>query len=203
MSQSVQVRSIETLGTFRASLLRYRHEATAALDGFEYFLGRALEWLRDRTLFWQKDVRRAQDELRFAEMALGRCRASGHTGPNGLYRAPDCGRYETALVRAGVRLRDAEGALQGAQHWQQTVERAIEGYRLEVRRLKDVLDENLPVALISLEAKLNTLAAYVSIALPSEPERAYASAKLAPVAAPDEGRNDAEPLAGHAEAVAS
>lgn len=202
MSQSVQVRSIEALGAFRASLLRYRHEATAALDGFEYFLARAQEWLHDRVLFWQKDLRRAQDELRFAELALGRCRASGQIGVNGLYRAPDCTRYETALVRATMRLRDTEGALQGAQHWQQTVERAVEAYHLEVRRLTDVLEENLPAALATLEAKLNTLAAYVSIALPSEPERTYVRTPAMAAIPPEDEQKAADAATAHTETVA-
>src|SRR5581483_12080775 len=84
-------------------------------------------------------------------------------------------RYETAVARCYQRLRDAEGHLASAKQWRKTLDQAVEAFRTEQYRFKDVLQENLPAALTMLEKKLATLAGYISVPLPSEPDRPIAA----------------------------
>ncbi|HZQ38907.1 MAG TPA: hypothetical protein VFD32_23485 [Dehalococcoidia bacterium] len=199
MSFAANVRSIDALGAFRHALLRYRAEAEETLEGFDYFLARQLEWFADRVSHWQREVRRGREDVRSAELTLARFRAASinpeipsHLRPGG---AAD--RYETAVARCYQRLRDAEGHLASAKQWRKTLDQAVEAFRTEQYRFKDVLQENLPAALTMLEKKLATLAGYISVPLPSEPDRPIAAvpwpvppAEEAP--AGEDGRDHAE-----------
>ncbi len=206
MSFSVNVRSIDALGGFRLALLRYRAEVEETLEGFDYFLARQLEWFEGRLGHWQREVRRGREDVRAAELALARFKATSINPDIPAYLRPNGSneRYETALARAHQRLRDAEGGLVSTMQWQKTIEQAIEVYRTEQIRFKDVLQENLPAALTMLEKKLATLAGYVSVPLPSEPERPLTA--VAWPAAPQSGDDGSETdrgdqAADHAEAV--
>lgn len=204
MSFSVNVRSIDALGGFRHALLRYRAEAEGTLEGFDYFLARQLEWFDDRIGHWQREVRRCREDARAAELTLARYRAASINPDIPSHLRPGGGgeRYQTAVARCYQRLRDAEGHLASTMQWRKTLDQAIEAFRTEQYRFKDVLQENLPAALTLLEKKLATLAGYVSVPLPSEPKR-----PLAAVAWPATPRADDAPgdedvdHGGHAEAV--
>jgi hypothetical protein len=171
MSSSVNVRSIDALGDFRGALFRFRADASDALSHIDYVLGRTREWLQERSHYWQREVRRQSEEVRNAEFSLGRCRSSGGFDAGGVYRVPDCERFEHAVKMAQNRLRAAEAGLLTIAQWQQSVERAMDAYQREALRLRDLFDENLPVAAGVLESKLATLAGYISIAPPSEAGR--------------------------------
>ncbi|HLZ72724.1 MAG TPA: hypothetical protein VKV26_22700 [Dehalococcoidia bacterium] len=208
MSQSVNVRSIEALGGFRGALLRYRAEAEETLAGFDYFLARQLEWFEGRLAHWQREVRRGREDIRAAELTLARFKAISTNPEIPAHLRPVGGsdRYETTLARARQRLRDAEGGRANAMQWQRTLDLAIESYRTQQVRFKDVLQENLPAALSVLEKKLATLAGYVSVPLPSEPERplgpvAWPAAPAGGAAAEEGETSEDDASADHAEAV--
>lgn len=204
MSYSVNVRSIDALGEFRHALLRYRAETEEMLEGFDYFLARQLDWFDDRISHWQREVRRGREDVRSAELTIARFRAAtidpdipAHLRPGG-----GADRYQTALARAHQRLRDAEGHLAATRQWHKTLDLAVEAFRTEQYRFKNVLQENLPAALTMLEKKLATLAGYLTVPLPSEPERPLAA--VAWPAVPQEGdaaQDDPDAAGDHAEAV--
>jgi chromosome segregation ATPase len=201
MSFSINVRSIDALGGFRLALLRYRAEAEETLEGFDYFLARQLEWFDERLSHWQREVRRCREDLRAAELTLARFRAASINPDTPAHLRPGgADRYETALARAHQRLRDAEGHLASTKQWRKTLDQAIEAFRTEQYRFKDVLRENLPAALTMLEKKLATLAGYISVPLPSESERPIAAVPWPAAPREDEVAEEGDG-SGHAEVV--
>ncbi len=202
MSFSVNVRSIEALGGFRLALLRYRGEAEETLEGVDYFLARQLEWFDERIGHWQREVRHCREDARAAELALARFRAASinpeippHLRPSGV-----ADRYQTAVARCYQRLRDAEGHLASTKQWRKMLDQALEAFRTEQHRFKDALQENLPAALSMLEQKLATLAGYVSVPLPAEPQRPLGATGW-PVAEREDEAREAGEGGDHAEAV--
>ncbi|MFQ5856279.1 MAG: hypothetical protein ACE5LU_11610 [Anaerolineae bacterium] len=116
MSPSANVLTIHALEELKGALRRFGGEARDALWAAEREIRRTQEWLQERQVHWQREVRRRQEEVRQARAALERCQASARHDPKtGRSYVPDCSSYEHALLQARVRLREAEAELRNVR----------------------------------------------------------------------------------------
>ena len=173
MIPGAQVRSIRALEELKAEFTRFASEALAALQAAEQEVGRALEWLAERERHWRGEVQRRQAEVRRAEMALERCRASGFIDRDGRAHPQNCSAYERALHEAQRALQAAEKELRNVQEWVRSVEQAATAYRSQAQRLNRQLQEALPKATARLGRKIGHLHAYARLSPGSGPRPSF------------------------------
>lgn len=150
MSESLDLRDIQTLRDLQAALGRFASEAQEGLRTADAEIGRAQEWLSERVNHWQREVKDAKQAVTHADTDLRRCEASGYRDEDGYYHLPDCSRQTRALRQAEARLRECEENLQTAQVWRSRLEQAVSEYQREARRLSDLAGGHTEKARASL-----------------------------------------------------
>ncbi len=168
MATSANVLSIQALQDLKAALARFGGEAQEALDAARPEIRRTLDWLSERLLHWQNEVRRRQQMLAQAQAALARCKASGVRDPKtGACHEPPCTGEWEAVRLAEVSLREAQAELGTVQHWKGALEQAAAAYEREAGRLMSLLSSDLPKANALLGRNIATLRSYVLMSAPA------------------------------------
>lgn len=164
MTIGADVRSIQALEDLRTTLVRFSADTEAALRAMDAEVRRTLEYLGERQRYWEVKVRAAEEELRRAQAALARCRASERVDPKtGRREIPPCREEHEWVRRASVALAEVRARLNEVLQLRRLVERAAGEYQREARRMAAWLREAFPKATRLLESKVNTLYAYTSI----------------------------------------
>jgi hypothetical protein len=167
MSESANVRAIQTLSDIKTALGQFEAVACAALASVEQEIRHTLDWLQERLNHWQNEVRRRQEEVRLAKAALARCQASGSYDREGHYHPPYCGDCEQDLRKAEIRLQEADAELRNVQQWMRAVGEAVAAYRTQAQRLGRLLATDIPRAGAFLERKIAELQKYLEETPPS------------------------------------
>jgi len=161
MSQKVHVQTIQALDELRAALVQFRGEAEAAFREMEAAIRRVLHYLGEREAHWKRQVTRWEAEHKKALAALAACRSRAHRDPKtGRTYVPPCTQEQEWVMRTRVELERATAALRTVREWRKVVERTLEDYRRQARRLAAHLEENVPKATARLERQATTLRAY-------------------------------------------
>jgi len=186
MSQSAHVNSLDAVQAWRESYCAFRAQGQEALTSIAMEIRRAFDWLDTQYKFWQQEVRRRDEQLVQARNELWRKKMLPVLG-----REPDCTFEEKAFRKAQDRLREAEEKVQITRRWVPALQRAIEEYDTQGRRLSSMFDGEVPRALALLEQKLASLEAYLAMA-PSLPAPASATApeQSPPTPAPGTERSE-------------
>lgn len=155
--QKAEIHSIEVLRTQKSNLQRYAAEVEAALIALEMEARRPVDWVMiDRSRYWPHEVRRAQDALCEARVALERCE---------LMSSRDERRYcydeRKALEAAKRRLRRAEEKVKATRLWRVRIQKAADAFQTQLARLRDYMDSEMPRALAELERLAEALDRYV------------------------------------------
>lgn len=166
MSQSANLRSLQTLEDLKSALGRFRGEAQEALLAIEQEIRRTLDWLQERQNHWQHQVRRRQDDVHRAAAALARCQASGYYDREGRYYPPNCTREEQVLRQAEVQLRQAEAELHNVGQWLRQVQQAVTDYQLHARRLRELATTHTEKSQTYLGRVITDLQLYLTVASP-------------------------------------
>lgn len=162
MPQQARVTSIETLDSFRASLLVYVAKATRVLDDVTDHIGRTKVWLQSECIVrWKKEVRMRSRALDQANAELMTERLADN-------REAIQAR-KIAVRKAKARVEEAEGKLARVKHWIRHYESAVESKTKVVNQMRYYLDYDMKKATAYLEGAAKSLAEY---------------AELKPVAAP-------------------
>lgn len=162
MSSKVQVQSVEAIEALQSRMSQFETGAKQALVAANHQIGEAVDWLRSRLRYWQREVQIRRQEVSRAAAALAGCQASGYRDDQGRYHAPDCSAYTHALAQARAQLHEAETELNNAQLWSGKVDAAAAAYRREAQRLSQTLDSDLPHAVALLQRKIASLKAYLA-----------------------------------------
>lgn len=172
MAESARVHSIEGIQDFRASLCEFGEEVQHALGAVDMEIRRASDWLRhDRLMYWQREVRRRDQEIAQARSDLHRknlSRASGYV--------PDVSEQKEALRIAQHRMREAELKVERVRKWGPAFQHAVAEYQGQARPLGDMMTGDLAKALALLDRMLAALDAYVTMAPPPSARREAAGA---------------------------
>jgi len=167
MAQQARVTSIEELEAFRASLVRFIEHARRALDDATGEVHRTRGWLEvDRTLHWDRELKRAKRALEQAEQELYSAGLSS-------IKTSDSFR-KMAVLKARRRLAETQERRKAVKHWRQVFEQETGPLLHHVEALYDKLARGLPAGVASLGESIRALEAYAETHRPvrSKPEKA-------------------------------
>ncbi len=169
MNESINVRTIQTLGNMKNAFIGFSAETQESLIALENELRRTLDWLKGEVDLRQRNVMRCRDAVRFAERALRECEAQEDDD-----YVPDCRAEAYELQEARRSLRRAEEELGVARAWFSRVQKAIQQFGTHVRRLKDLATNRTESAKAFLDRATSDLERYLGISTPAT--GAYAAA---------------------------
>src|SRR5215471_4920373 len=181
MPQQAQVRSVDALDSFRASLVVYLSQARPALEEVTAEVVRTRVWLEtEQRTYWENQVRRRRKELEQAQAALFSARIGSLRHESSA---------ELMLVQRAKRAFDeAETKLRVLKKWNQDFEGRVQPMVKMMEKLHTVLSNDMVKAVAYLTQVLNTLAAYAERhpgapaptgSPPATPETAQAAAAAA------------------------
>ena len=162
MGPSARVTSTQALKEFRAALCCFGHDAKEAIATTELEIRRILDGLEAKLKYWQKEVQSRQEEVARAKADLIQRQYSRREG-----WGAGTTEQEIALERAIRRLREAEGKVEKARHWQNVLPRAVAEYEGPSRQLMAMLDADLKRSLAILDQRIDALDAYLLTAVPA------------------------------------
>lgn len=162
MNESINVRTIQTLGNLKNAFIGFSAETQESLIAIENELRRTLDWLKGEADVRQRHVMRCRDEVDFAARALIECEAQEDDD-----YVPDCRAEIYELQEARRSLRHAEDELKIARVWFSKIQKAIQQFGTHVRRLKDLATDRIETAKAFLDRATNDLERYLGISTPT------------------------------------
>ena len=162
-NERADVRSIEVIDAFRATLAGFVDAGRAALLEAESDLEKTILWLdRDRVGHWNRQIRKRQELLTRAKSELYRkqMQSSAKEG-----RAGDSDERKN-LQRAERHLEEARRRLEATKSWIRRLDRERTLYKAAVSPLATALDHDLPHAIGLLRKMSENLEAYTSMPAP-------------------------------------
>jgi hypothetical protein len=150
------VRSIDAVRDWHATLANYADSLSEALAGVEMEIRRAFDWLDEQQALWKQAVRDCEEEVVRAKAELSQRKFKTWDG-----REPDCTVQERDLLRAKARLEHAEEQVERVRQWIGRLPKVIdEVYRGAGRRLQNFLDDDLPKGQTDLARRIASLELY-------------------------------------------
>lgn len=152
-----KITSIDTLDTFRSSLVVYLEKAGTNLDEINLEVRRTRHQLRnEKLLFWKMELRKRNKALDLArsEYFSARLTHSGSSGASG---------KQVAVRRATEAKLEAEDKLRKIKKWCRDFDSQIEPLAKKIETLRQSLLYELPNAVAFLEQAARTLSDYADI----------------------------------------
>ena len=162
-NERADVRSIEVIDAFRATLAGFVDAGRAALIEAESDLEKTILWLdRDRIGHWNRQIRKRQELLTRAKSELYRKQMQSSSKDG---RAGDSDERKN-LQRAERHLNEARQRLEATRSWIRRLDRERTLYKAAVSPLASALDHDLPHAVALLRKMSENLEAYTSMPAP-------------------------------------
>jgi hypothetical protein len=156
---SADVRSIAAVIDWRADLINYGDLLAEAMAGVELEIRRAYDWLDEQRARWQQAVRDCEEEVTRAKAELAQRKFPTWDG-----REPDCTVQEKNLRLARARLEHAEEKVETCRRWIARLPKLIdEMFTGASRRLRSMLEADLPNALAELARRIASLESYAGL----------------------------------------
>ncbi len=156
---SADVRSIAAVIDWHAALTNYGDGLAEALAGVDMEIRRAFDWLGEQLTRWQRAVRDCEEEVIRAKAELSQRKLPTWDG-----RDPDCTVQEKALRLAKARKEHAEEKVETVRRWIGRLPKLVdETYTGPSRRLKSMLELDLPNALTELTRRIGALERYAGL----------------------------------------
>jgi len=161
MSESINIRAVQTIGELKNTFINFSVESRESLIAIEGELRRNLEWLKSEVDIRHRNVMNCRRKVDFAERELRECenqRDDDYT--------PYCRSEAYQLQEVRRSLRNAEDELKKAQIWLSRVQKAIQQFGVYFRRLKDLANDKTEMAKAFLDRALMDLEKYLAISAP-------------------------------------
>ena len=159
MSGGADVRSIDAVIQWRADLTTYGDLLAEAMAGVDLEIRRAADWLEEQLARWRKVVRQCEEEVVRAKAELSQRKFPTWDG-----REPDCTVQEKNLRLAKARLEHAEEKVETCRRWIARLPKMIdEMFTGPSRRLKSMLEADLPSARAELARRIASLESYAGL----------------------------------------
>ncbi len=156
---SADVRSIAAVIDWHAALTNYGDGLSEAMAGVDLEIRRAFDWLGEQLTRWQRAVRDCEEDVVRAKAELAQRKF-----PNWDGRMPDCTVQEKALRLAKARKEHAEEKVETVRRWIGRLPKAVdETLTGPSRRLKSILEADLPSALTELTRRIVALESYAGL----------------------------------------
>ncbi len=153
------VRSIAAVIDWRADLTNYGDSLAEAMAGVDLELRRAFDWLEEQLAKWRQAIRDCEEDVTRAKAELAQRKFPTWDG-----REPDCTVQEKNLRLAKARLEHAEEKVETCRRWIGRLPKMIdEMFTGPSRRLKSMLEADLPVALAELARRVASLESYAGL----------------------------------------
>jgi hypothetical protein len=162
MNESINVRTIQTLGNLKNAFITFLADTQESFIAIENELRRTLDWLKGEVDVRQRHVMRCRDEVDFAERALRTCKAQADDD-----YTPDCRAEIYELQEARRSLRHAEDELKIARLWFSKIQKAIQQFGTHVRRLKGLATDRTESVKAFLDRATSDLERYLGISPPT------------------------------------
>ncbi len=173
MSDAANVRSVEAVARFAASLRQFEDEASQSLLAIDQQVTKALQWLEEeQPAYWRSQMRRQYDEVARARNALENCQMRVVAGDR-----PSCLEEEKALRAAKKRLEIATAKPDIVRSWAIKVRREVDEYRGRIGKLQQTLDGEVPRTLALLDRTQAALDSYIGQASPPPEESPSADSR--------------------------
>lgn len=157
--EGADVRSVDILREWLASLSNYKDGIQEALSGARQEARRGEEWLQEQLAFWTKAVRRTEEEVHQAKLKLLAKKTPGPTG-----REPDTTEEEKLLRRAQAKLEYAEEKVKNCKAWIVKLPDLIdEHFIAPAHRLQAFMDVDLAKAMAQLDNQAAALEKYLDV----------------------------------------
>ena len=162
MDQQAQVKSVDALESFRASLILFLSKARPTLEEIAAYVTRIRSWLEnDQRNYWDKQMKLRARELERAQAELFSARMSK------IQKATAA--QELALHRAHRAIREAEAKQQMVRKWSKELDNRTEPLVKQVDALHGFLTTDMAKAVAFLTEIIKSLEAYAEIAVPGAP----------------------------------
>jgi hypothetical protein len=156
---AADVRSIDAVIEWRADLTNYGDLLAEAMAGVDLEIRRAAEWLEEQLTKWRRAIRDCEEEVVRAKAELAQRKFPTWDG-----REPDCTVQEKNLRLAKARLEHAEEKVETVRRWIGRLPKMIdEMFTGPSRRLKGMLEADLPNALAELARRIASLESYAGL----------------------------------------
>lgn len=176
MADGADVRSIDAVREWHASLATYGDGLAEALAGVELEIRRGYDWLEEQLGRWQHSIREREEEVTRAKAELSQRKFKTWDG-----REPDCTVQEKALRLAKARLEHAEDQVAKCRQWIARLPKMIDEVWVgPSRRLSSYLDVDLRKALTELARRVAALESYADLRPDYAPAPAMSSVAAAP-----------------------
>ena len=159
MATQAKVTSIDTLESFRASLILFLSKAHCSLDEVSDEVRRTRNWIQnDRRVHWEGEVRRRKRVLDQAEQELFSARMSVLRKTTTLQQA--------VVRKAKAALEEAEGKLRNVKNWNRSFDSSTEPLVKGMEGFRHFLDQTMPKAIAYLVRAQKTLESYAATPAP-------------------------------------
>jgi hypothetical protein len=160
MATQARVTSIDTLESFRASLILFLSKAHGSLDEVGDEVRRTRNWIQsDRRLHWEGEVRRRKRVLDQAEQELFSARMS-------VLRKTTT-QQQAAVNRAKRALDEAEEKLRNVKTWNRAFDSSADPLVKGMEGFRHFLDQSMPKAISHLVRAQKTLESYAETPAPA------------------------------------
>jgi hypothetical protein len=163
MNPSAHITSYEALPRLHDALAKFAAKGQEALAVADAETRSAVDKVRERLLYWQRQVSRCNEEVNKARSDLVFRRSLNKDG-----KRTGCAEQEIALARAQQRLREAEEKIVVCRRWLTHLPEAIQEFQRLARQLAGTLDADMKVSLTILQNKIAALEAYADLTAPPE-----------------------------------
>jgi len=192
MSESANVKSLDSVRFFASAVLQFQEEARLCVTQLEMELRRILGWLeRERPRFWKQEIeicRRRQSEAR---VTLHKCRMR-HVGD---FR-PSCFEEKKHLQQCKDELDFAQKQVAVIRRWTTVAHQEADEYRGRAVQLVQAIERDIPRLLALLRHSIERLEGYRDVQLPPQSLARTIPAETASDTKGEDGPNAPDPTAG-------
>jgi len=147
------VRSIETLETFRASMIVFLTKARRSIDQVGEEVQRTRNWLdQDQKLHWQTELKKRTRAMEQAQQELVTARYSTLRASTTM--------QEVAVRKAKAAVQEADEKLRRVKGWIRSFDSSVDPLLKKVESLRSYLEHDIPKAIATLSQTQRALAAY-------------------------------------------
>lgn len=162
MTDSADVKSIETLHYFRASVVKFQENARLCVSALEMQLLKVLGWLeRDRPNFWKREIEKCYREMGEARVRLHKCQMRRV----GDFR-PTCFEERKDLEKSKKELEFAQKQIPVVKYWRINATHEANEYHGRTSQLTQMLERDIPELLALLNHAIDRLEAYNNLQVP-------------------------------------
>lgn len=162
MTESADVKSIEALHFFRASVLKFQENARQCISALELQLLKIMGWLeRDRPNFWKREIEKCYREMGEARVRLHKCKMRRI----GDFK-PTCFEERKALDKAKHDLEFAQKQIPVVKYWNVCASHEANEYHGRASQLTQMVERDIPELLALMSQAIDRLESYNNVQVP-------------------------------------